>query len=222
MSNQDTNFESRDWLYSVDFRVCNNNQLSCGNQSCMIYIYYRLICFKTCTWGHDQQWQSSNDSSSKISQSESAQHIIDSFPWFAVPYFCSVCHCKASCHRKKMIIIFIIKLTLLLTAYIGCVAQIQFINEPQDVCITEGENGFFPCTYAGTVSVPKWTINHIKYSASTLPPQHFYNGSGLIVARVTSSMNMYQYTCLFDSVVSLLSNTAHLTVVQSKSSKWSY
>ena len=102
--------------------------------------------------------------------------------------------------------------------YIGH-AQVWFINEPRDICIIEGENGFFPCTYAGTVAVPKWRINSVKYSSSTLPPQHFYNGSGLLVVRVSSSMNMFQYACLFDNAVPLLSNTAHLIVVQSKSSK---
>ena len=97
--------------------------------------------------------------------------------------------------------------------------QFQFLSEPQDICVKEEETAFFPCMYTGTTSLPKWQINNRRYSASALPPLHFYNGSGLLIVSVSSSMNMNQYTYLFENTVPLFSNTAHLFVVQSNSSK---
>lgn len=64
--------------------------------------------------------------------------------------------------------------------------------------------------------IPKWRINSDVYTATTLPILHFFDGSGLLVVRVSASMNMSQYTCFFTNI---MSNTAILFVVQNKSSK---
>ena len=102
--------------------------------------------------------------------------------------------------------------------YSGC-ANILYINEPRDICVSEGEDGFFPCTYTGTLAVPRWRINNDVFSTSTIPAQHFYNGTGLLVVSVSTAMNMYKYTCILDVDTQLFSNTACLLVVSSNSSK---
>ena len=100
---------------------------------------------------------------------------------------------------------------------VGTTAQVHFISEPNNQCVAEEETAYFPCTYTGTSLRPKWRINENEYTISTLPLFHFFDGMGLLVTRISISMNMSQYTCFFNSQI--MSNTAILTVVGSKSSK---
>ena len=75
--------------------------------------------------------------------------------------------------------------------------QIVFLQEPKNVTVAEGMDAFFACTYLGTSGVPVWRIANHEFVASTLPPRHSYNGSGLVVTNVDWSLNMNSYSCFF-------------------------
>lgn len=93
----------------------------------------------------------------------------------------------------------------------------HFVNEPQNQCAVEGENVYFPCTYTGTTLLPKWRINDNEYTISTLPLFHHFDGAGILVTSVSSTMNLSRYTCFFNNQI--MSNTAILTIVESKLSE---
>lgn len=80
---------------------------------------------------------------------------------------------------------------------IGVYSQIEFIDQPRDKIVCEGEDVFFPCTYRGTTALPRWRINEEEHSNNRLPARHIYNGTGLVVANIKSSMDLWTYSCFF-------------------------
>ena len=74
-----------------------------------------------------------------------------------------------------------------------------FIRQPQDSKTVIGNDAFFPCTYTGITRVPHWLVNQTStYLVSALPPRHSYNGTGLIVHNVDTSLNATKYKCCFE------------------------
>lgn len=94
---------------------------------------------------------------------------------------------------------------------------VKLTSEPQDVCILEGRDAFFPCTYNGTSTQSLWRINGSVHSTTRLPINHRFNNSGLVV-KADVSLNMSTYSYLIqvltaDGVMLLESHVAFLTVV---------
>ena len=73
-------------------------------------------------------------------------------------------------------------------------------SQPSDVTAPPGSDVFFPCTYIGISAniLPQWRINGELFFSNSLPPRHFYNGTGVLVLNIDESMNMNSYICLFD------------------------
>ena len=62
---------------------------------------------------------------------------------------------------------------------------------------------YFPCRYTGTIKVPEWNIisnNGVarQYTATTLPPFHYFNGTGLFITKIATSQNLTTYNCFFE------------------------
>ena len=73
---------------------------------------------------------------------------------------------------------------------------VEFIDQPHDVHVNQGDNALFPCMYS-LDSLPYWNINGAEILSSDLPINHEYNVErGLIVRNVSYSMNLWQYSCL--------------------------
>lgn len=95
--------------------------------------------------------------------------------------------------------------------------SVVFTSEPRDVCVAEGMEAFFPCTYNGTSAQSFWRINEMIRSSARLPLKHRLNRTGLVV-NADSTLNMSTYSCSLqiptsDGVELLESNTAMLKVV---------
>lgn len=94
----------------------------------------------------------------------------------------------------------------------------MFLSEPQDICVIEGQDAFFPCEYNGTDYYVKWKIKGKIESTARLPRNHRPNATGLIV-RVDTSVNQSTYSCIIriasveGEITEFESNTAILTVV---------
>ena len=94
-----------------------------------------------------------------------------------------------------------------------------FFQQPEDTEAVIGNTAYFPCTYNGTRGVPFWVVNEsYAYPVNTLPPNHRYNGSGLIVYNVDIWMNGTKYQCCFQhleqgDIVKTCSSEGTLTII---------
>ena len=75
--------------------------------------------------------------------------------------------------------------------------QIDFLKEPNNVTVFEGNAAFFPCTFVGINVAPRWRINNEMFVTSALPRGYSYNRSGLVISSVDLSLNMTSYSCFF-------------------------
>ena len=98
-------------------------------------------------------------------------------------------------------------------------ASIVFTAHPQDNCVRENENAYFRCEYIGTSSRPNWMINGEQVLASSLPPKHFLNKTGMIVTSVNRTMNNWTYACFFLIFIDSNVNQPQLLVSQEGSLK---
>lgn len=78
--------------------------------------------------------------------------------------------------------------------------SVQFLTEPVNVTVREGDSTFMPCSFVNTAIAPFWEITlekkmTIKTSSSTLPPNFTFNGSGIIFDDVKVSLSQSTYTC---------------------------
>ena len=79
---------------------------------------------------------------------------------------------------------------------------LAFKQQPEgNVTVGEGDNAYFPCTYDGISTKPYWNITsangqELIVSTSRLPYKYYFNGSGLLVRNVDSSVNMTSYSCI--------------------------
>lgn len=85
-------------------------------------------------------------------------------------------------------------------AYVNGVNDIQFATQPQDITVNEGEEGFIACKILNIEAAPRWEIIFANQSVLTLPssflPQkHLFNGSGVRLLDVDSSLNQTAYSC---------------------------
>ena len=104
-----------------------------------------------------------------------------------------------------------------MTEKLSIPGRIVFIQQPQNVTVSEGADAFFPCSYLGTSGVPSWKINNKVFVTSPLPSRHLYNGSGLVVSNVDLSLNMSSYSCFFTVYINgefmdIKSNTGFLII----------
>ena len=72
----------------------------------------------------------------------------------------------------------------------------EFISEPQDVCILEGQDAYFVCTYSGTTNSPHWNISGNVYSRNQLPYPFQTIGTTLVIRGVVASMNKLTISCI--------------------------
>lgn len=99
-------------------------------------------------------------------------------------------------------------------------SSVEFISEPQDVCILEGEDAYFACVYSGTTDSPHWNISGNIYSRNQLPYPYQAMDTTLVVRGVDASMNKITISCIVQgeltlgNIVPFESKTATLTVYQ--------
>ena len=74
-------------------------------------------------------------------------------------------------------------------------AEIQFIEEPEDATVHEGGDATFICDYSGTSNYPTWNIDNVPYLVTELPSGHSYDRQTLRVSNVQLSDNGRQYQC---------------------------
>ena len=80
---------------------------------------------------------------------------------------------------------------------------VTFLEQPTNISAVIKGQAYFPCRYTGTNKVPAWNIINTnreasQYTATTLPPFHYFNGTGLLITRVTESLNLTTYSCFFE------------------------
>lgn len=87
-----------------------------------------------------------------------------------------------------------------LTGLVSCIC-VNFVAEPTNVSVIEGDNAYFACEYSSNTRVrPAWRINGLVYSSNDLPDAKYsFNGTGLVVVRVNRMMNMWSHSCIIDT-----------------------
>ena len=68
-------------------------------------------------------------------------------------------------------------LVLILQQIFSSTMNVVFLEEPQDICIHEGEDAYLPCVYTGTAALPRWRISENVYFTNTLPDPYYYDGN---------------------------------------------
>ena len=84
-------------------------------------------------------------------------------------------------------------------------SSVEFVSEPQDVCILEGEDAYFACMYSGTNDSPRWNISGNIYSRNQLPyPYQAIESDTILVIRgVDTSMNKLTISCIVQGELTL-------------------
>ena len=96
----------------------------------------------------------------------------------------------------------------------------MFQEQPMNVTVYVGGSAFFPCTYAGTRSLPLWRIGGLDYDRLSVPPRHSFSSSGLTIHDCQIADNGVSYMCFFEVISSQLvlsevqSDVGFLHVVQ--------
>ena len=90
-------------------------------------------------------------------------------------------------------------------------ASINFLREPTDISVYEGESAKFDCSFTGSDEVPFWGINGTYYDYSELPPGYTISQSdfSLTIVNVNIAMNRTSLNCFIGGEES---NTAFLYV----------
>lgn len=92
------------------------------------------------------------------------------------------------------------------TAYVNGVNDIQFATQPQNITVPEGEQDFIACKILNTDAAPRWEIVYANKSvltlpSSSLPQKHLFNGTGILLLNVDSSLNRTAYSCYLTLVL---------------------
>lgn len=90
-------------------------------------------------------------------------------------------------------------ISLLLT---GSYPRITFIEGPEDLYISVGEDAAFNCIYSGTLDLPAILINGEYRTADSLPPRAKFEFMRLKIANVQLSDNNTRIQCTFPGVFS--------------------
>ena len=95
--------------------------------------------------------------------------------------------------------------------------QNGYLQQPKNVTVFEGMDAFFACSYIGINAVPRWRITNQIFVSGALPPRYSYNGSGLVISSVDSSLNMTSYSCFFSvyqegRFINIQSTTGYLII----------